>query len=148
MLDENQAQLHTKFSSESWLASPKHIERIIDWTTFYRRNIPAFVQHYFGLTLYLYQVICLYLLNLFGSIGIVAARASAKSFLIAVYACARCILYPGSHIVVASATKKQAALIVKEKIEKELVPRCPNLAREIVGIKTTQRSTVRSSSGT
>ena len=136
MLDENQAQLHTKFSSESWLASPKHIERIIDWTTFYRRNIPAFVQHYFGLTLYLYQVICLYLLNLFGSIGIVAARASAKSFLIAVYACARCILYPGSHIVVASATKKQAALIVKEKIEKELVPRCPNLAREIVGIKT------------
>ena len=32
---------------------------IIDWTTFYRRNIHRFIEHYFGIKLYFYQKIYL-----------------------------------------------------------------------------------------
>lgn len=112
------------------------IESVIDWVTFYRRNIHRFVEHYFKIELHLYQIFLLYLMNLCSLVVIVACRASAKSYLIAIFACARAVLYPGSRIVVASATKKQAKLIVTEKIQKELIPNSPTLAREIKHIKT------------
>ena len=111
-------------------------DRLIDWITFYRRNIHRFVEHYLGLELFLYQRIMLFLMNISTTICIVACRAAAKSYIIAIYACARCILYPGSQVVIASATKNQSRLIVSEKIEKELMPNSPNLAREIRSIKT------------
>jgi hypothetical protein len=117
-------------------------ERIIDWVTFYRRNIHRFVQHYFvGIDLHLYQMILLYLMNFCSLVVIVACRASAKSFIIAIYACAKSILYPNSRIVIASSTKKQSSLIVSEKIKKELIPNCPNLQREIKDIRTGQNET-------
>lgn len=141
MLDKRQAKLHTYFPDGHWMSKPAHIERLIDWTTFYRRNLPAFIEHYLQISLYMYQVICLYLLNLFGSVGIVAARASAKSFIIAIFACAKCILYPKSRIVIASSTKGQAALIVKEKIEKELMPKSETLRREIESIVVNNAAT-------
>lgn len=54
------------------------------------------------------------------------------------YACKEAILRPGSLIVVASATKKQARLIVSEKIAKEILPRSPLLQQEIKTIKDNQ----------
>ena len=39
-------------------------EKIIDWTTFYRRNIHRFVEHYLGIKLHIYQKIMIYLMNL------------------------------------------------------------------------------------
>ncbi len=116
-------------------------ERIIDWVTFYRRNIHRFVEHYFGFELYFYQKILIYLMNVNCFIVIVACRASAKSYLIAIYACARCVLYPNSKIVIASSTKKQSSLIVSEKIKKELIPNSPNLAKEIKDIRTGMNET-------
>ena len=136
MLDNNQKSVHTKFQNSTWLNNQKNVEQVIDWTTFYRRNLPAFVEHYLKISLHFYQVICLYLLNIFGSLAIIASRASAKSFMIAVFACAKAILYPGSLIVIASSTKKQASLIVSEKIEKILMKTSPNLRREIKKITT------------
>lgn len=136
MLDKNQKMLHTHFPANNWLSDQKHVERLIEWNTFYRRNLPVFVEHYLGIKLYLYQVICLYLLNIFGSIALIAARASAKSWIIAVFACAKCILYPKTKIVICSATKKMAGLIVTEKIKKELMRESAMLRREIETIKT------------
>lgn len=75
-------------------------------------------------------------------IVIVACRAAAKSFIIAIYACCRCILYPGSKIVIASATRGQSKLIVSEKIQNELMAKSPALRREIKAIKTTQSEVV------
>lgn len=138
LMDERQKNLHTNFPQSHYLSDPTHIKRLLDWMTFYRRNIARFVQHYFGITLHLYQYIILSLMSVFPSICIVAARSSAKSFLIAIYACAECILRPGSKVVIASATKKQARLIVSEKIKKELVPVSPLLAAEISGFKDNQ----------
>lgn len=46
----------------------------------------------------------------------IAARGQGKSFLIAIFCIVRCILYPGSNIILASGTKGQAAKIITEKI--------------------------------
>lgn len=134
-MDDYQKEVHKKFPKTSWLSNFSKFERAIDWVTFYRRNIPVFVKHYLGITLYWYQIIWLYLLNSHLSIVIVAGRASAKSYVIAVFSCAKCILYPNTKVVIASGSKKQASLIVREKIEKELMPKSENLRREIKNIK-------------
>lgn len=138
LMDEKQKELHDHFPSTHYLNDPEHVKRILDWMTFYRRNIARFVQHYLGITLHLYQYIIISLMSVFPSICIVASRSSAKSFLIAVYACAECILRPGSKVVIASSTKKQARLIVSEKIKKILLPKSPLLAMEISGFKDNQ----------
>lgn len=110
-------------------------EKFIDWNTFFKKNIHRFVEYYLELEMHLYQQILLYLMNLCPLVVVVACRASAKSFIIAVFACAKAILQPKSLIVIASATKKQASLIVSEKIKKELMPKSPNLRREIIDIR-------------
>jgi hypothetical protein len=136
MLDIHQQKVSKNFNSSSWLSSQQNCERLMEWTTFYRRNLNVFIEQYLEIPLHWYQVIWIYLLNLYSSIAIVAGRASAKSYIIAVFACAKCVIQPKSRVVVASGTKKQAGLIVTEKIQKELMPKSENLRREIDKIKT------------
>jgi len=109
--------------------------RLIDWATFYRRNVHRFVEHYFGIKLYFYQRIWLYFMSTRDSFVAIASRASAKTWLVGVLACARAVLYPGSEIVVVAATKEQAGIIVEDKI-KSLVDSSPNLAREVKNLVT------------
>ena len=63
-----------------------------------------------------------------------------KSFITALYACCVCILYPNSKVLVSALTKKQAGLLITEKIEKELMAMSSNLKREIKKISTNQNS--------
>ena len=105
------------------------------WTSFYRLNIHRFVEHYLGIELFLFQKILLFFMNLNSYVMVVAARGISKSYLIAIYAVSRCILYPNTKVLIASGIKKQGKLIITEKIEKELM-QYPNLAREIKQIKT------------
>lgn len=141
LMDDRQKHLHEHFPPTSKLSDPDFVKKFLEWVTFWRRNPNRFVQRYFGISLYLYQHIILYLMDLCPSICIVAARSAAKSFIIAVYACKEAILRPGSLIVVASATKKQAKLIVSEKISKEILQRSPLLQAEIKDIKDSQNET-------
>lgn len=140
-MDERQRHLHENFSSSHYLGDAEKTERLLDWITFWRRNPCRFVQYYFGITLHLYQCIILHLMDIYPSICIVAARSAAKSFIIALYACKEAVLRPGARIVVASATKKQARLIVSEKIKKEILPRSPLLQAETEPIKDNQNET-------
>ena len=80
-------------------------ENIIDWCTFYRRNIHRFIEHYFGIKLHFYQKIILYLMNLCPLVVVVCARAVSKSFITALYACAICVLKPNSKVLVTALTK-------------------------------------------
>lgn len=140
-LDTNQANICSKMPEGHLLANEEYANKFFMWNTFYRRNIHRFIETYLGIQLHLYQIIIVYLLNIFPSFAIMAARASAKSFTIAVFSCAKCILYPNSKVVVASATIKQAKLIVSEKISKELCSVSPMLCREIEKIKDSQNYT-------
>ena len=53
-----------------------------------------------------------------------------KSFLLSIFCCVRCILYPGTLIVIASKSRGQALEII-EKIVTILMPNSDNLKREI-----------------
>jgi hypothetical protein len=105
------------------------------WTSFYRLNIHRFIEHYFGIELFFFQKILLFFMNLNTFFMLIAARGLSKSFMIAIFACARCTLYPNTKVIIASGVKKQSKLIITEKIEKELMQN-PNLAREIKQIKS------------
>jgi hypothetical protein len=110
----------------------KRRNNLIDWCTFYRRNIHLFVLHYLGIKLFPYQIIWIYWMNICDSFVAICSRADGKTWLLGLFACAKAILYPNSEIVVVSLTKEQAGKIV-EKIS-SIRGNSSNLAREISNI--------------
>lgn len=140
-LDNNQARVHLNFGSDCWLGNPNHVEQLILWTTFFRRNLHRFAQTYLGLSLHPYQSILLYLMGVSELFVWIAARSCAKSFVIAVYACCKAILYPNCQIVLCSSTRGQARLIAKEKILRELMGLSPMLCSEIKSTRDNQSDT-------
>ena len=141
-MDKQQKELSKRFGNTHWLSSPKHVEQFLMVNTFYRRNLNRFARDYFGLSLHWYQHIILFLMGISNFIVIIASRAAAKSFVIAIFACCKAVLYPGSQIVLTSGTRGQSKLIVTKKIVGELMPRSPNLRREIIGWKDNQSEVI------
>lgn len=125
-----------KFFSEKEMTKQKR-DRIKSWVTFYRSNPSFFIEHYMGVSLYPYQRFWINLMARSTEFVGIASRASAKSWLIGVYAIARCILYPGTTIALASSTKAQAGLIISEKC-KSLAEEHSNIMRETSNIVTNQ----------
>jgi hypothetical protein len=112
--------------------------RLKDWTTFYRRNVHRFIQHYFGVNLHLYQIIWVYFMSICSKFVTIASRAAAKSWLIAVLAFARAVLYPHSEVVIVATTIKQASIIFGKM--SDLKNQHPNIAREIKKFSDTQNN--------
>lgn len=129
--DKNQLELYKKFPSTHYLSSQKNVLHVLAWATFWRRNMHRFVMDYLKINLFEYQQIAIYLMGVSNLICIIASRNDAKSFIVAVYAVARCLLYKGTKFRIGSATKKQAKLIVSEKILDELCEWSPILRKEI-----------------
>lgn len=92
-------------------------EKIILWNTFYRRNIVVFIQDVLKIKLYPYQIIWIYLMSISPLFVAICSRASAKSFIVAVFVVARSILYPGLETVIAATTKQQSGRIIKDKVQ-------------------------------
>lgn len=112
-------------------------DRLKSWITLYRNNPSLFIEHYMGVKLFMYQRFWVNLISRSTEFLGLASRASAKSWLIGVYAIARCILYPGTTIAISSSTKAQAGLIISEKC-KTLHDEHPNIQRETANIVTNQ----------
>jgi hypothetical protein len=112
-------------------------ERLKSWISFYRWNPSYFIEHYMGVPLFPYQRFMVNLMARSTEFLGICSRASAKSWLVAVYCIAKCILYPGTTIAVASSTKAQAGLIISEKCV-TLHNDHPNIARETISITTNQ----------
>lgn len=110
-------------------------ERVIEgmaiWGSYYRENIDVFVEEYLQLDfLKWFQMTLLVMMNRARVFLWIAARGMGKSFLIAIFAVVRCILYPGTKVVITSGTRGQS-INVLEKIQTELMPISPNLRNEI-----------------
>lgn len=140
--DERQSELYKKFAPNTFLANEKNLDHFMQWVTFFRRNLHRFAIDYLGIKLHLYQVIMLFLMGVNQFIVVIASRASAKSFVIALYACCKCILYPNALIVLSSSTKGQSKLLVSEKIQKELMNLSPVLRKEILKVKDNQNEVI------
>ncbi len=104
-------------------------DRLKSWITFYRNNIGLFCIHYMGVKLFPYQRYWLTLIGKSTNFLGIASRASAKSWIIACYSIARCILYPGTIVALNSSTKAQAGLIISQHCQ-SLYNEHPNIQRE------------------
>jgi len=107
------------------------------WTTFYRRNIHRFIETYLGIKLYPYQIVWIYLMSISDIFVAICGRATAKSFLVTLYAVCVAILYPNSKIIVGASSKAQAGILISEKLI-ELMSLSKNLEREIVSYTANQ----------
>ena len=129
--DKNQLILYRNFPSTHYLSNQKNVLHVLAWGTFFKRNMHRFVMDYLKISLYEYQAIAIYMMGISNLICIIASRNDAKSFIVAVYAVARCLLYKGTKFRIGAATEKQAKLIVSEKIMDELCDWSPILKKEI-----------------
>lgn len=116
------------------MASEARERRILEgvdaWASFYRANPHRFAADYLNVHLRLFQKILLFMMNVCNFFCYIAARGQGKSWLLAVFCCIRCILYPGTKICIASGTRGQSINIL-EKIKIELLPNSPLLRNEI-----------------
>lgn len=97
--------------SEKQLANEKS-ERIMNgvafWAAFYRANPQRFVKEYLNVSLKLFQKILIYAMMHNNHFMFWAARSLGKTYLTSLFCVVRCILFPGTKICVASATRTQA----------------------------------------
>lgn len=117
--------------------SERLMEGVAYWGSFYRSNPQRFVKDYLNINLKLFQKILIYMMMVSTHFMYLASRGQGKTWLIALYCVVRCILYPGTKIVVASGVKSQAIEIIN-KIENEFLKNygwgSENLRREITYI--------------
>lgn len=112
----------------------KRERNLMTWASYWRSNPHRFVEEYLGIKLFFFQKILIYMLNRNPFFMYIASRGQGKSYLIAIYSVARCILYPGTKIVIASGIKNQSRLIISEKIV-DLYNKYPAVAEEIGDFK-------------
>ncbi len=141
-LDKRQLSVCDNLPSEHWLSNKNNLLKFYEWNTFFRENLDMYAEIYFGFALYPYQHLELYELNKNTLIDITGSRATAKTYIIAIFAVCKASLYPNSKIVICSATKGQSKLVVSEKIKNELMSQSPMLCREIKSIKDNQNDVI------
>ena len=119
---------HTDTQNESIFE--KRERNMMKWVSYWKLNPHRFVEDYMGINLMFFQKIIIYMMNIVPNVVYIAARSQGKSFLTAIFVVMRCILYPGTRIVISSYTKKQSALVISEKIV-DLYNNYPAIRKEI-----------------
>ena len=108
------------FNSNGYL-SPEEEEKVIEWVTLFRRNWDIYAEFYLGISLKPYQRAALHEIGISDTFFWRAGRNGAKSFVTAIAAICKLMLYPNCWIVVTASTIDQANKIVKDKIETEII---------------------------
>lgn len=110
---------------------------IAERCAYYRANPQRFCEEFLGLHLKLFQKILIWAMMTYDAFYFVAARGLGKTYLVALFAVCRCILYPGTKIVAASYTFKQGKEIVM-KITDDFMHKSALLRNEISKVSTGQ----------
>lgn len=95
-------------------------KRLKLWTTFYRRNINIYIHRRLGINIHPFQHVMIYLMSVSKTFFAICSRGLAKTFDVAVYAIAKCMLYPYSEVVITATTIEQARRMVKDKMVDEI----------------------------
>lgn len=119
----------------------KAMNGVAIWASFYRANPHRFTIDYLNIALKKFQAILLNAMMMSTNLIYLAARGQGKTFLLAIYCCVRCILYPETNICIASKRRSQATAVL-EKIQNILMPNSPNLVLEIKEVKINQSDSV------
>ncbi|MGG1664521.1 terminase large subunit domain-containing protein [Brevibacillus sp. NRS-1366] len=128
--------------SDNVTKSQRLMNGIAEWASFYRSRPDIFAEEYLGLSLKPFQKILLYCMIIYNYTAFFASRGLGKSYLTALYCVVKCILFPGTKIVIAAGQKSQGMKIVTEKIP-ELINQSKTgmLKREIKGSIRTSMNT-------
>ena len=97
---------------------------------FYRANPQRFAKDYLNINLKLFQKILIWAMNKYDAFLFIAARGLGKTFLVALFSVIRCILYPGTKVVVCAEAFKQGKQVVR-KVTEELMHYSVFLTQEI-----------------
>lgn len=107
------------------------IMETVAWRAGYYRNNPhRYVIDVLGLSLKWFQQILLWCMMHYNFVIYLAARGQGKTYLTALFCCVRCILFPGTKIVVSSGTLKQANEVLL-KIQDDFMKQSSILRSEI-----------------
>ena len=122
-------QLKTKTEIEK--DKQQKIMETVAWRAGYYRNSPhRYVIDVMGLSLKWFQQILLWCMMHYNFVMYLAARGQGKTYLTALFCCVRCILFPGTKIVVSSGTLKQANEVLL-KIQDDFMKQSSILRSEI-----------------
>lgn len=106
------------------------METIAERASYYRANPQRFVEEFMGISLKLFQKILIYCMMHYDYFFFIASRGLGKTYLVALFACVRCILFPGTKIQTFSHTYKQGKEIVM-KITDDFMHKSSLLCNEI-----------------
>lgn len=108
----------------------KKMETVAWRAGYYRSNPHIYVIDVLGLSLKWFQQILLWCMMHYNFVMYLAARGQGKTYLTALFCCVRCILFPGTKIVVSSGTLKQANEVLL-KIQDDFMKQSSILRSEI-----------------
>lgn len=109
-----------------------------EWTKFlsyYRYYIDKFATDILGANLFPFQRLIMRAMARYPNVMLICCRGIGKSWLCGLFMVCMAILYPGMAIGIVSGNGNQARMVVKQKIEGELIKN-ENIKREISSIKT------------
>lgn len=129
-------------SSNQMTKSQRLMNGVAEWCAFYRSRPDIFAEEVLGISLKPFQKILLYCMIHYNYTMFLASRGLGKTFLTALYCVIRCILYPGTKIIVAAGQKGQSMKVVTEKIPELIgMSKTGMLRREIKGSIRTSMNT-------
>lgn len=97
--------------------SERILEGVALWCAYYRANPQRFVKDYLNVDLKLFQKFLIYAMMHNNHFMFWAARSIGKTWLTALFCVVRCILFPGTKICVASATRPQANEVLSKIVD-------------------------------
>lgn len=109
-----------------------------EWTKFlsyYRYYIDKFAVDILGVNLFPFQRLILRAMARYPNSMLICCRGLGKSWICGLFMVCMAILYPGMAIGIVSGNGNQARMVIKQKIEGELIKN-ENIKREIANIKT------------
>jgi hypothetical protein len=129
-------------ANDKMTKSEKLMQGVEAWASFYRSRPDLFAEEVLLLSLKPFQKILLYCMIHYNYSMFLASRGLGKTYLTALYCIIRCILFPGTKIVVAAGQKSQGMKIVTEKIP-ELIAQSKSgmIQRELKGSIRTSMNT-------
>lgn len=117
--------------------SERFDETVNRYAAYFRCNPHRFCEEYLGIHLKLFQKLLLFAMNVNDVFCYIASRGQGKTFLVALFAVCRCILYPHTQCVICSYTFKQGREVVN-KITDDFMHRSALLRDEILKVTTGQ----------
>lgn len=115
--------LRSKTTKSDELTQEEIAERNLcktEWAVFWRKNINLFISAKLHINTYPFQHRSFYLMQDSTMYDEIATRGVSKSYKMALFGIATCLLYPYSKVVITANTFQQACSIVEEKLEREL----------------------------